>query len=83
MRYSINGEVWVFIVVIRDILKGERFYYDYNGYEYVYFIYYFLWLFSLDSLIRVFGLIVFLFYFDVIYWLVKKGIDLMYGYWRG
>ncbi|XP_050204278.1 probable Histone-lysine N-methyltransferase ATXR5 [Mercurialis annua] len=33
VRYSINGECRVFLVATRDIAKGERLYYDYNGYE--------------------------------------------------
>ncbi|KAE9587335.1 putative histone-lysine N-methyltransferase transcription regulator PHD family [Lupinus albus] len=33
IRYSVNGESRVFLVATRDIAKGERLYYDYNGYE--------------------------------------------------
>ncbi|CAN6542383.1 unnamed protein product [Malus baccata var. baccata] len=33
VRYSVNGECRVFLVATRDIAKGERLYYDYNGYE--------------------------------------------------
>lgn len=36
VRYSVNGECRVFLVATRDIGKGERLYYDYNGYEYCY-----------------------------------------------
>ncbi|XP_010547637.1 PREDICTED: histone-lysine N-methyltransferase ATXR5 [Tarenaya hassleriana] len=36
VRYSINGECRVLIVANRDIAKGERLYYDYNGYEHEY-----------------------------------------------
>ncbi|CAH8357433.1 unnamed protein product [Eruca vesicaria subsp. sativa] len=42
VRYSINGEVRVLIVATRDIAKGERLYYDYNGYEYQYPTHHFL-----------------------------------------
>ena len=31
IRYNINGEARAFIIAIRDIRKGERLYYDYNG----------------------------------------------------
>ncbi|XP_068316652.1 probable Histone-lysine N-methyltransferase ATXR5 [Pyrus communis] len=33
VRYSVNGQCRVFLVATRDIAKGERLYYDYNGYE--------------------------------------------------
>ncbi|XP_047317279.1 probable Histone-lysine N-methyltransferase ATXR5 [Impatiens glandulifera] len=33
VRYSVNGECRVLLVAMRDIAKGERLYYDYNGYE--------------------------------------------------
>ncbi|XP_019437224.1 PREDICTED: probable Histone-lysine N-methyltransferase ATXR5 [Lupinus angustifolius] len=33
LRYNVNGESRVFLVATRDIAKGERLYYDYNGYE--------------------------------------------------
>ncbi|XP_073024483.1 probable Histone-lysine N-methyltransferase ATXR5 isoform X1 [Primulina eburnea] len=33
VRYSVNGDCRVLLVATRDILKGERLYYDYNGYE--------------------------------------------------
>ncbi|XP_022932012.1 probable Histone-lysine N-methyltransferase ATXR5 isoform X1 [Cucurbita moschata] len=36
VRYNINGECRVILVAIQDIAKGERLYYDYNGYEYDY-----------------------------------------------
>ncbi|XP_027339201.1 probable Histone-lysine N-methyltransferase ATXR5 isoform X1 [Abrus precatorius] len=36
VRYSVNGECRVFLVATRDISKGERLYYDYNGYEHEY-----------------------------------------------
>ncbi|KAL6523079.1 putative Histone-lysine N-methyltransferase atxr5 [Orobanche hederae] len=36
VRYSINGECRVLLVATRDIAKGERLYYDYNGYEHEY-----------------------------------------------
>ncbi|KAJ8769177.1 hypothetical protein K2173_000952 [Erythroxylum novogranatense] len=36
VRYSVNGECRVFLVATRDIGKGERLYYDYNGYEHEY-----------------------------------------------
>ncbi|CAN7037511.1 unnamed protein product [Brassica rapa subsp. trilocularis] len=42
VRYSINGEVRVLIVATRDISKGERLYYDYNGYEHAYPTHHFL-----------------------------------------
>lgn len=32
VRYSINGEARVILIAMRDILKGERLYYDYNAY---------------------------------------------------
>ncbi|KAF7840086.1 putative Histone-lysine N-methyltransferase ATXR5 [Senna tora] len=36
VRYSVNGECRVLLVATRDISKGERLYYDYNGYEHEY-----------------------------------------------
>lgn len=36
VRYSVNGECCVLLVATRDITKGERLYYDYNGYEHEY-----------------------------------------------
>ncbi|KAB1210299.1 putative Histone-lysine N-methyltransferase ATXR5 [Morella rubra] len=36
VRYNVNGECRVFLVATRDIAKGERLYYDYNGYEHEY-----------------------------------------------
>ncbi|KAH7566035.1 hypothetical protein JRO89_XS08G0070300 [Xanthoceras sorbifolium] len=36
VRYSVNDECRVFLVATRDIAKGERLYYDYNGYEHEY-----------------------------------------------
>ncbi|KAH9724236.1 Histone-lysine N-methyltransferase ATXR6 [Citrus sinensis] len=33
VRYNVNGECRVLLVANRDIAKGERLYYDYNGYE--------------------------------------------------
>ena len=33
VRYNIYGESRVLLVAIKDIAKGERLYYDYNGYE--------------------------------------------------
>ncbi|XP_019149806.1 PREDICTED: probable Histone-lysine N-methyltransferase ATXR5 [Ipomoea nil] len=36
VRYNVNGECRVLLVAIRDISKGERLYYDYNGYEHEY-----------------------------------------------
>ncbi|KAL9313835.1 hypothetical protein ACSQ67_019287 [Phaseolus vulgaris] len=36
VRYNVGGECRVFLVATRDIFKGERLYYDYNGYEYHY-----------------------------------------------
>ncbi|KAI4317120.1 hypothetical protein L6164_025024 [Bauhinia variegata] len=36
VRYSVDGECRVFLVATRDISKGERLYYDYNGYEHEY-----------------------------------------------
>ena len=36
VRYNVNGECQVLLVATRDIAKGERLYYDYNGYEYEY-----------------------------------------------
>ncbi|KAH9617442.1 hypothetical protein KSS87_020614 [Heliosperma pusillum] len=36
VRYDVNGECCVLLVATRDIAKGERLYYDYNGYEHTY-----------------------------------------------
>lgn len=36
VRYNVDGECRVFLVATRDISKGERLYYDYNGHEYQY-----------------------------------------------
>lgn len=36
VRYNVNGECRVLLVATRDIAKGERLYYDYNGYEHEY-----------------------------------------------
>lgn len=33
VRYSVDGECRVLLVATREIAKGERLYYDYNGYE--------------------------------------------------
>ncbi|CAK8567898.1 unnamed protein product [Lathyrus sativus] len=33
VRYNVNDESRVFLIATRDISKGERLYYDYNGYE--------------------------------------------------
>lgn len=49
VRYSINGECRVLLVATRDISKGERLYYDYNGYEHEYPTHHFLWSFNSNS----------------------------------
>ncbi|KAH6833351.1 TRITHORAX-RELATED PROTEIN 5 [Perilla frutescens var. hirtella] len=36
VRYSVGDECVVLLVATRDISKGERLYYDYNGYEHEY-----------------------------------------------
>ncbi|KAL1218173.1 Histone-lysine N-methyltransferase ATXR6 [Cardamine amara subsp. amara] len=36
VRFNINGEARVLLVANRNICKGERLYYDYNGYEHEY-----------------------------------------------
>ncbi|KAJ4726699.1 histone-lysine N-methyltransferase ATXR6 [Melia azedarach] len=36
VRYDVNGECRVLLIANRDIRKGERLYYDYNGYEHEY-----------------------------------------------
>ncbi|GAB2232100.1 hypothetical protein Droror1_Dr00011122 [Drosera rotundifolia] len=36
VRYNVDGECRVFLIATRDIAKGERLYYDYNGYEHEY-----------------------------------------------
>ncbi|KAL0299704.1 UNVERIFIED_CONTAM: Histone-lysine N-methyltransferase ATXR6 [Sesamum radiatum] len=33
VRFDVNGECRVLLIASRDIRKGERLYYDYNGYE--------------------------------------------------
>ncbi|XWS50315.1 hypothetical protein CRYUN_Cryun12cG0077600 [Craigia yunnanensis] len=33
VRYDVNGECRVLLIANRDIRKGEKLYYDYNGYE--------------------------------------------------
>ncbi|KAL8550969.1 hypothetical protein ACS0TY_000158 [Phlomoides rotata] len=33
VRFNVNGECRVLLIATRDIRKGERLYYDYNGYE--------------------------------------------------
>jgi hypothetical protein len=33
---DVNGECRVLLIANRDISKGERLYYDYNGYEHEY-----------------------------------------------
>lgn len=43
VRYSVNNECRVLLVATRDIAKGERLYYDYNGYEHEYPTEHFLW----------------------------------------
>ncbi|XP_022737685.1 histone-lysine N-methyltransferase ATXR6-like [Durio zibethinus] len=36
VRYDVNGECRVLLIANRDIRKGEKLYYDYNGYEHEY-----------------------------------------------
>ncbi|KAG9131669.1 hypothetical protein Leryth_009419 [Lithospermum erythrorhizon] len=36
VRFNINGQCRVLLIANRDIAKGERLYYDYNGYEHEY-----------------------------------------------
>ncbi|KAL4371930.1 hypothetical protein HN51_016974 [Arachis hypogaea] len=36
VRFDVNGECRVLLIANRDISKGERLYYDYNGYEHEY-----------------------------------------------
>ena len=36
VRYDVNGECRVILVATRDVAKGERLYYDYNGHEHEY-----------------------------------------------
>lgn len=36
VRFDVNGECRVLLIASRDIRKGERLYYDYNGYEHEY-----------------------------------------------
>ncbi|EYU30390.1 hypothetical protein MIMGU_mgv1a021594mg, partial [Erythranthe guttata] len=42
VRYNVDKECVVLLVANRDIAKGERLYYDYNGCEYEYPTHYFL-----------------------------------------
>ncbi|PWA49618.1 Histone-lysine N-methyltransferase ATXR5 [Artemisia annua] len=42
VRYSVNGECRVLLFATRDIAKGERLYYDYNGYEHEYLTHHFV-----------------------------------------
>ena len=44
VRYDVNGECRVLLIASRDIAKGERLYYDYNGYEHEYPTEHFVWL---------------------------------------
>lgn len=82
MRYSINGECRVLLVATRDISKGERLYYDYNGYEHEYPTHHFLWSFtsnsssteSLDQLV---------FFLIAIYRSIRNCRAELYGLWRG
>lgn len=43
MRFDVNGECRVLLIASRDIRKGERLYYDYNGYENEYPTEHFVW----------------------------------------
>ncbi|OMO87912.1 hypothetical protein CCACVL1_08675 [Corchorus capsularis] len=36
VRYDVNGQCRVLLIANRDIRKGEKLYYDYNGYEHEY-----------------------------------------------
>lgn len=36
VRFDVNGECRALLIASRDIPKGERLYYDYNGYEHEY-----------------------------------------------
>ncbi|ONK59208.1 uncharacterized protein A4U43_C08F4090 [Asparagus officinalis] len=36
VRFNLDGECRVLLIAARDIAKGERLYYDYNGYEHEY-----------------------------------------------
>ncbi|KAI5070153.1 hypothetical protein GOP47_0014496 [Adiantum capillus-veneris] len=36
VRFNINGKAHALLIAIRDIHKGERLYYDYNGYQHDY-----------------------------------------------
>ncbi|XP_020596037.1 probable Histone-lysine N-methyltransferase ATXR5 [Phalaenopsis equestris] len=36
VRYDVNGQCRVLLIACRDISRGERLYYDYNGYEQAY-----------------------------------------------
>ncbi|KAL9262872.1 putative Histone-lysine N-methyltransferase ATXR5 [Drosera capensis] len=42
VRYNVDGECRVFLITTRDIAKGKRLYYDYNGYEDEYPTYHFV-----------------------------------------
>ncbi|EYU30397.1 hypothetical protein MIMGU_mgv1a024362mg, partial [Erythranthe guttata] len=42
VRYNVDKECVVLLVANRDIAKGERLYYDYNGREYEYPTHYFV-----------------------------------------
>lgn len=33
VRFDVDGEARALLIAIRDIPKGERLYYDYNGYQ--------------------------------------------------
>lgn len=43
VRFDVNGEARVLLIASRDIQKGERLYYDYNGYEHEYPTQHFVW----------------------------------------
>lgn len=43
VRFNVNGECRVLLIASRDIRKGERLYYDYNGYENEYPTEHFVW----------------------------------------
>lgn len=51
VRYNVDGECRVILVANRDIPKGERLYYDYNGYEHEYPTEHFVWAFFFDDLL--------------------------------
>jgi len=44
VRFDVGGECRVLLVSNRDIAKGERLYYDYNGDEHEYPTEHFVWL---------------------------------------